>query len=82
MKIALFLLFKVLEIGGFIFIPYWIGLLWHKIPGFCDCESKNKWCVWLSGLACTSAALLVAGMLCVGAYKIILLNWEWVNKIL
>jgi len=82
MRIVKFLLLKVLEIGGFLGIPYLIGkLLW--IPAYIEemewAFQKCFWSIWFWGILNLVGGL--AGLACItGVSFFIHKNWEWAGK--
>jgi hypothetical protein len=90
MRLLVFLLLKVTEIIGVVFVPYWVGRVFDFL---CHNPFDNKWGrrigFWLQGFFC-STALLVLGFIIPFLWGgfwhrivwLINLNWQWAGKIL
>ena len=72
MRILLFIVLKIAELGALTFIPYWIGLLLLKIF---DCHGNTKTETWGIGLI----GLVVIFMILI---PFIYLNWRLAGNIL
>jgi hypothetical protein len=71
--ILIFLLLKVLEIGGIVFLPYWVGRL---VEGWSGVKNYYKIETWIVGLGIIM--LLVAITMLFGI--IIYFNWQWAGR--
>lgn len=79
MKILLFIVLKVIEIGGIIFIPYFLG---KKVKDFAqDYEKDCKCLIWCYGTIVILAILLII-MIFPGLINWFKLNWDIVNQII
>lgn len=77
MRLLLFILLKVLEIGTVIFVPYYLGKLIFDID--------EKFMCWLMGIAIlilTIGIVIISPLLWEAINYFIEFNWSLVNKIL
>ncbi len=84
-QIVAFIGLKIIEIGGFIFIPYYIGKLLAKIPYWLfKVDSKTKFSYWTNGILFGIFAPLVGLGLVVMIVLIlcgfVLSNWQWAGS--
>lgn len=85
MRILLFIVLKVIEIGGMIFIPYFLGrlIVLHifrdhgVVMGFSD--RAITWVVGLFGVLVASFIVLFLYSVIPGWFK---LNWNIINQII
>lgn len=83
MKILLFIVLKIVEIGGLIFIPYFLGKLATKYMEdvFGDLEKSRILC-WIIGWP----SILIIILVCVIGNSIVpewfKMNWNIVNQII
>jgi hypothetical protein len=85
MRILVFLLLKVLEIVGIIFLPYFVGKFYHKIGIRLTTTSSyydNKRDYWYNGLIVTFGAIAIIGLVGILGCLFISSNWCLAGKIL
>lgn len=80
MKILLFIALKIIEVGGLIFIPYWIGKFMEKyvLPAVLK---DNKFTTYLHGLASliiVPFVILIVSLI----VEFCKMNWNIVNQII
>lgn len=85
MRILVFLLLKVLEIGGIVIFPYFLGKLYHKI-GIRLFTANSYYCskldYWFNGSMVTLGAIAVMVVIGLVSYLFISSNWCLAGKIL
>ena len=72
--LLLFLLFKALEIGAVVFIPYFVGMLVDNDKAIHPRER------WLMGLAHIIVLVVVVPFIVFVCCRFILLNWQWAGR--
>ncbi len=83
MKILWFIGLKIVEIGGVVFAPYYLGKLIHSwTDWFCLHGAATPSCtpMWILGFVGILLAICAIGLLaitCVFAKQ----NWEWAGKL-
>ena len=76
MRILLFIVLKIVEIGLFVFMPYGIGKLSNY---FLNCiDDDEKLGMWLLGIATIIITIVITALLIV----FIVANWELAKHIL
>ena len=73
MRMMIFLVLKAVELGLFIFVPYWVGWFNYEESGYIMC-----WGMGIVVLLGFTLALLVIGAL-IGA--LVEVNWELANDL-
>jgi len=77
-RILTFIWLKVVEIAGFIFIPYYVGLLMipNRIFNF-PMRDYGVADIWVAGLV----TILAPSAVLMGVAGIVAINWGWAGKI-
>ena len=80
-RILIFVGLKIVEIGGFVIIPYWVGVLGRKIPGLKSCPFWN----WFYGVWLIIAVFAIGSFIflffnCI-VRDFVKVNWELAKKI-
>lgn len=85
-QILIFIGLKIIEIGSFIFIPYYIGKLFNHFDT-CFFPRDDECCkfdFWIYGLMGTLVGLIVLflvavclGVIGLGLYQLCVANWQW-----
>ena len=86
MRVIIFLLLKVVEIGGVIFLPYWVGDLMERINyGKYYCELHTSFgLTWIGGfqtIAILIWAISTIGIIVYWVWRFIFWNWKLANKL-
>lgn len=81
-KVLVFIVLKIAEIGGVIFIPYWLGYFPDKyLSNKTGVPEGNKFIKWLTGVL---IVIIVAGLITIALpamSKFVGANWELAGKI-
>ena len=80
--VLIFIILKIAEIGGIVFIPYWLGLLWSKIiPG----AEVSKFGTWFVGFLFTLLSVVIGFGIFVFCVEIVPLffasNWQLAKEL-
>ena len=79
-RIFVFITLKLAEIGGVVFIPYWLGSFW--VWAFVRLGGSGFFHQWLCGVSFTFLSALVVCALWTLIPDLIKLNWRWSKKVL
>lgn len=79
MKILLFIVLKVIEIGGIVFVPYFLGRFWEIYACTADEVPLPKLLRWSMGWIPILMGILVTTALLPSWFKF---NWNIVNQII
>lgn len=81
MRVLIFLLLKILEISGIIFIPYLIGCLMSKIPHWlCDAEEKGE--KYLLGILTIITIFIVLVIIPTLLFSMFKINWDIAGQLI